>query len=177
MIQRCSVSNAEECRTLGAKPVLCVPVSEQPILSLRPMRLHELQASTPRAGAIPQPTSRARFVRCLNTVRNTRVSGGTITDRKQIIAPIPQSVKGLCVAYKQQHSRLFLWRRMGLAPFFGARIGTNRVDTSRAQQRLIRHSASPPGYASPGSDAGARDCRTGSSRAAPPPGLGRKRSP
>jgi hypothetical protein len=55
--------------------------------------------------------------------------------------------------------------KLGLAPFFGPRIGKNKVDTSMAEPRRIRHSAPPLVSDTPSFDAGALHCRTESSRA------------
>ena len=97
---------------------------------------------------------------------------------------------------------LFEARQVRLAPSFGPRMGKNKVDTDRLGQAplvgsapkhmiaqlvlavkcrrsshtLLRHSAPLPASGSPGSDAGARGCRTGSNRATPSPGLERNRS-
>ena len=68
-------------------------------------------------------------------------------------------------------------RGVRLAPFFGPRIGQNKVNAYGPGQGLIRHGALLPASDSPGSGADVHGCRNGSRHAAPFPGPGQKHSP
>ncbi len=82
---------------------------------------------------------------------------------------------------EELHERIFnpffTTTTLSVAPFFGPRIGQNKVDAYRRGHELIRHSAPPPASDSPGSGEDVHGYRNGSRHAIPFPGPGQKHNP